>query len=361
MQNPTNQAEAEASIPTENVGDDPNGNRIVNVRRKAAKRTVPFDLVEEELHLMPSSSLPRPQAEDVPAPARKKPRMEEPLSTTTVSVSLSVLADTAANVDPTTDTQPNAGANRRWTLEENSKLSHAITNTPKKKWGNEYRLDWDAIAELVPGRTKYQCNAKWHAGTLNPNIDPTTARAGKWSEDEATKLKDAVLTHGDKNWKEIAELVPGRTLLQCRGRWNNSLDRSIDPTTARTGKWIEDEDSKLKDAVQTHGGKDWAAISALIPGRTKSQCCRRWHNTSTRSIALEAGCTGKWSEDEVTKLEDAVRTHGDKNWKEIAALVLDRTSTQCYNKWKKRMDPNRSTVQGKNTALSLNKAPPALG
>jgi hypothetical protein len=35
-------------------------------------------------------------------------------------------------------------------------------------------------------------------------------------------------------------------------------------------------DSKLKDAVQTHGEKDWAAITALVPSRTKHQCKSRW-------------------------------------------------------------------------------------
>jgi hypothetical protein len=39
-----------------------------------------------------------------------------------------------------------------------------------------------------------------------------------------------------------------------------------------TGKWVEDEDYKLKDAVPTHG--DWDAISALVPGGEKSQCKR---------------------------------------------------------------------------------------
>jgi hypothetical protein len=82
MQNHTNQAEAEeASITTEDSRDGPNLNRTVTVRRKAAKRTHPFDLAAEELHLVPSSSS-SPQAEDLP-PARKKLRLEEPLPTTT--------------------------------------------------------------------------------------------------------------------------------------------------------------------------------------------------------------------------------------------------------------------------------------
>ncbi len=74
MQNPTDQAEAEAS------NNGLNLNRTVTVRRNAAKRTHPFDLAAEELHLVPSSSLSSPQAEDIP-PARKKPRLEEPLPT----------------------------------------------------------------------------------------------------------------------------------------------------------------------------------------------------------------------------------------------------------------------------------------
>jgi hypothetical protein len=32
------------------------------------------------------------------------------------------------------------------------------------------------------------------------------------------------------------------------------------------GTWSEDKDIKLKDAVQRHGGKDWGAIAALVPG-----------------------------------------------------------------------------------------------
>jgi hypothetical protein len=98
MQNPTDQAAAQASIPSETTETNasPNTNRTVQVRRKAAKRTNPFDLVAGELHLM--SSLPPPQAGDIPAPARKKRRIEEPLSTTIVSVGLSVVAATLLQI-----------------------------------------------------------------------------------------------------------------------------------------------------------------------------------------------------------------------------------------------------------------------
>jgi hypothetical protein len=84
-------------------------------------------------------------------------------------------------------------------------------------------------------------------------------------------------------------------------------------TSAVTGRWAEDEDDKLKDAVETHGGKNWAAIAALIPGRTRKQCRNRWHSALDPSISLAAGRGGKWTAVEDSKLKDAVQTHGGMN------------------------------------------------
>jgi hypothetical protein len=50
------------------------------------------------------------------------------------------------------------------------------------------------------------------------------------------------------------------------------LDATIDLANVRVGKWAEGKDGKLKDAVQTHGNRDWGAIAALVQGRTQKQC-----------------------------------------------------------------------------------------
>jgi uncharacterized protein (DUF2237 family) len=137
--------------------------------------------------------------------------------------------------------------------------------------------NWAAITALVPGRTISQCYKRWH-DALTPSIAPTAGRKGSWTVVENCKLKNAVQTHGAKDWGAIAALVPGRTGKQCWSRWHDALNPSIDVANGRTRKWTEDEDSKLKDAVQTHGGKNWAAFSELLPGRTRLQCCNRWHD-----------------------------------------------------------------------------------
>jgi hypothetical protein len=409
MQNPTDQAEA--SIPTNN---GPDWKRTVNVRSKAAKRTHPFDLAGEQLNLVSP-----PHAEDIPA--RKRPRLEEPLLTTTdeatretaspdVSVGHSPptaadIDDTKSNANPVTDTQPNARATRAaggWTFEEDTTLISAVENTSKKKRGKKDMIDWPAVATLVPGRTPRQCRGRWHdvfganigratgrngawtavedsqlkdavqahgdkdwaaIAALVPGrsrnqcnhrwkevLDPSLAsgrKSGRWTLDEDSKLKDAVQTHGDKDWVAISLLVPGRTRTQCNHRWHDTLDPSKGRASGRNGKWTAVEDSKLKDAVQTHGDKDWVAISLLVPGRTKSQCNSRWHHTFDPSIALTAGRKGKWEEAEDSKLKDAVQTHGDKDWIALSALVPGRTRIQCYNRWHNGLDPNIERASGR--------------
>ena len=238
--------------------------------------------------------------------------------------------DDHANVDSVTDTQPNAGATRvtgRWTQEEDAKLTSAIADYKKK-----YYIDWVAVAALVLGRMRNQCKRSWQT-SLEHGTDQTAGREGKWTKDEDDKLRESVQVHGGKDWDAITTLVPGRTKRQCAGRWHDTLRHSIDRTDGRTGRWIEDEDAKLKDAVGTHGGKDWVATTASVPGRTKNQCKRRWHNFLDPNIKLTAGRTDPWTSGEDSKLEGAVQKHGGKNWIAIAALAPGRTKMQCSNRW----------------------------
>jgi myb proto-oncogene protein len=171
---------------------------------------------------------------------------------------------------------------------------------------------------------KKQCRYRWHH-SLDPGIVLEAGRKGKWEEDEDSKLKDAIQTYGDKEWTAISALVSGRTRFQCYRRWHDTLDPSIDRANERKGKWTAVEDSKLKDAVQAHGDKDWSAIYALVPGRSRVQCRNRWKDVLEPSLGRVKRQIGKWTAVEDIKLKDAVQTHGGKNGATLAALVPDRT------------------------------------
>jgi hypothetical protein len=80
-----------------------------------------------------------------------------------------------------TDTQPNAEATQAtggWTSEEDAKLTSAVTNTPKMKWGKEYKTNWVAISELMPCRTRKKCLRRLQ-DVLDPNINRANGRTGK--------------------------------------------------------------------------------------------------------------------------------------------------------------------------------------
>jgi hypothetical protein len=260
-------------------------------RRKGTKRAVPWTLTSRDI-----KGVSQQEAEDIPA--RKKPRLNEPFSTTTgeaagktdaspaISVGLPPPAlrrssrlvitisstgtpppppptlrrnprrsrrqtqlprietsekqidndDDDGNTDPVTDTQPNAGATRaaaRWTPEEDAKLTDAVTDTCKKKWGKAHMIDWVAVAALVPGRRKRQCYSRWHNASLDPSIALTAGRKGSWTKDEDFKLKHSVQMHGGKDWAAIAALVQSRTKSQCRSRWHNVLNTGGTLTAGR--------------------------------------------------------------------------------------------------------------------------------
>jgi hypothetical protein len=84
-------------------------------------------------------------------------------------------------------------------------------------------------------------------------------------------------------------MVPDRTRKQCHSRWYNAFNPNIGRAPERSGGWTEDEDSKLKEIFEKHGDKSWDTISALVPGRTKSQCWQRWkyHVAPHRSTVQE--------------------------------------------------------------------------
>jgi hypothetical protein len=175
----------------------------------------------------------------------------------------------------------------------------------------------------------------------------TDKGTGTWTEDEDLNLKTAVQTHGDKDWVQICRLVPSRTKKQCWNRWKYVLDPSITLTAGRKGAWTEEEVLKFKKAIDMHGDKDWAAIAALVPGRTKKQCSDKWYNALDPSIDLAIGHTGKWTEDEDLKLKKSVRMHGGHYWAAIAALVPSRTKSQCYNRWHDVLDSRNAQTTGR--------------
>jgi hypothetical protein len=92
----------------------------------------------------------------------------------------------------------------------------------------------------------------------------------KFSPEEDQELKVLVTQFGENNWAKIASFMPGRSPRQCRERWKNYVNPSLD-----FSPWTSEEDDLLLQKCQEFG-KKWWKIALLLGNRSKNSCRNRW-------------------------------------------------------------------------------------
>ncbi|CAJ0888502.1 12516_t:CDS:2, partial [Entrophospora sp. SA101] len=135
------------------------------------------------------------------------------------------------------------------------------------KWNQAER---DSLAKAIESQNmrlealiamgELQCLHRW-TKRLNPTI-----RRGRWTEQDDQALKNAVQMYGPGNWVKIQQFVPSRTDVQCRERWVNVLSPDI-----KKDPWTAEEDEKLLQIVKEIGLGKWARVCMCMEGRTDNQ------------------------------------------------------------------------------------------
>ena len=108
-----------------------------------------------------------------------------------------------------------------------------------------------------------------------------------WTPEEDKQLRQWVQEHGAKDWRLLAERLPGRDEFRCRERWHNHLNPDINH-----GPWSEDEDKILMDNHKTLGSK-WSKYRTLLPARAGQAIRVRWDILMRRSeyLSFQVSCS----------------------------------------------------------------------
>lgn len=150
------------------------------------------------------------------------------------------------------------------------------------------------------------------------------ASRGDWTTEQDEALRFAVRAQGGKNWKKIAQEIPGeKTHVQCLQRWN----KVIKPGLIK-GPWKQSEDDLLRLTVDEIAKNNWVAVSERVPGRTPKQCRERWLLCLDPKIRKE-----KWTPDEDQHLLQLHKEHGN-SWAFLAKQLDGRTENAIKSRMK---------------------------
>ncbi|CAH0721111.1 unnamed protein product, partial [Brenthis ino] len=140
---------------------------------------------------------------------------------------------------------------------------------------DEKLQDWDKIASLLgTGRTNYQCFVYFRTNMSN------TFTGRRWSKEEEEYLKRLIEYYKEDNyipWGKVAASMENRTKIQIYNKYSRLEE-------VRKGRFLAEEDAVILTCVDNFG-LNFKKISKFLPGRSVTQCRVRYQVLAKKRIS----------------------------------------------------------------------------
>ena len=160
-----------------------------------------------------------------------------------------------------------------------------------------------------------------------------------WTETVSATQEDTILTEqvaasSSPDWNHVARELQRtlqnqhgrqviRTPKQCKDRWKNRLDPTIN-----SDEWTTAELQVLFDAQRVYGNK-WVTISTMLPGRTEIDIKNQFYSTARRNLRkLQRECP---TDSQLQAPIKVLLKHPD-----YSRMILNHTAKGIYTKYRHR-------------------------
>ncbi|GAA5941616.1 uncharacterized protein JCM15063_001637 [Sporobolomyces koalae] len=178
-------------------------------------------------------------------------------------------------------------ARQKWAPEDDLTLRQELERANGK-------ASWTAVARnaFPDGKfSKNDCVERWKT------LSKPQSQKGPWTTSEDTTLRTLVVKYGCEKWVLIANELGTRSGKQCRERWHNHLDPSINKS-----EWTPEEDALIKSMYEQIGSK-WAEMARYLPGRPDNAIKNHWNASQVREKRAKAKIQARTSAKEAAGSE----------------------------------------------------------